>query len=161
MLYLGKLYYYVDLEFYQFTVLLSFCYPLRLYLLQEALLVGVKLLHVKSDGGLSLCLGAVVGHWNGIVVSVLGCYASNEQAGLLGVVDRVGEQTGDLLWGVEGGTMRCDGIVPTPLTLTQQGLDWSHLGLGSTLVDDELCLEVSAGQFLLGTVAHLVALLLT
>ena len=57
--------------------------------------------------------------------------------------------------------MRGDGIIPTPLTLAQQGLDRCHLSLGSTLVDDELSLEVGTGQLLLGTVAHFVALLLT
>ena len=94
-------------------------------------------------------------------MSVLGSYASNEQAGLLGIVNRVREQAGNLLRRVEGGTMRGDGIVPTPLTLAQQGLDRSHFSLGSTLIDDELSLEVGTSQLLFGTVANLVTLLLT
>ena len=61
---------------------------------------------------------------------------------------------------MEGGTMRGDGIVPTPLALSEQCLNGSQLSFGSTLVDDELCLEVGTGKLLLGTGAHLVTLLL-
>ena len=57
--------------------------------------------------------------------------------------------------------MRGDGIIPTPLALTKQGLNRFHFYLGGSFIDDVLRFEVSTGQFLLSTVAYLVALLLT
>ena len=103
-------------DFNQFSVLFRLFNPLGLDFLQEALLVLVQLLHVETDGSLSLCLGAIIRHRDGFGMSVLGGYAGDEQTGLLGIVDRVGEQTGNFLRRMESSTMRGDGIVPTPLS---------------------------------------------
>ena len=145
----------------ELAILLGVLNPLGNDGLEELLLLGFQRGHVESDGHLSLGLCRIVGHGNVASMSVAGCHLGNEEAGLLGIVNGIGEQTGHLLRGMEGGTVGSDGIVPAPLALTEQRLNGLHLGLAGTLVDDKLSLEVGTGQLLLGAVAHLGALLLT
>ena len=151
--------YYLNL--YQLSILLGLVNPLGNNLVEELLLLLVQLLHVETDGLLSLSLRGVVGHRNLAGVSILGCCAGNQDTGLLGIVDRGSQQSDNFLWCMERCTVRGNRVVPTPLALAQQGLDRLQLSLSSTLVDDELSLEVGAGQFLLCTVANLRTLVLT
>ena len=60
----------LDLD--KLAILLCLLNPLGLNLLQELLLVLVQCLHVETDGSLSLGLGAIVRHRDGIGMSVLG-----------------------------------------------------------------------------------------
>ena len=103
--------------------------------MKEALFLVVQLLHVETDGGLSLSFRRIVGYGNIANKSLLGSDAGDEQSCLLGIVDGVRQQTNHLLWGMEGSTMRSYGIVPTPLALAKQCLNRLHLRLSSSIVD--------------------------
>ena len=78
-------------DFNEFTFLSGFLNPFWFYLLQETFLVLIQHLHIETDGSLSLCLGTIVRHGDGISMPMLGGNAGNKQAGLLGIINRMRE----------------------------------------------------------------------
>ena len=91
----------ISSDFDELAVLLGFLNPLRLYLLQETLLVLVQRLHVETDIHLGLGLGGDVWHRHIADKAMLGQHLRQHQTGLLSLYQSVAEQTLNFLWGME------------------------------------------------------------
>ena len=119
-----------------------------------------ELTHVETDIFLSLLLGREVRDRHLAAVAVTGQHLGNAQTGLSGIVERVAEQSGDFLRGMEAGSVAGHGIVPAPLALADVSQSGGHLLLVGAFLPGEGGFDMRCGEFFLYLGTHLKHLLL-